>query len=111
MEDAAAAATSILRRLPPTQVEKGLAGLARLVPDEQLMDQLHQKADKPLHVATCARTNSAFLECEFNREGDSFRSPWSNEFQPQVENARRLPDNLRVLEVQANERFEEYRRL
>lgn len=111
MEDSATAAMNVLRRLPPTQVEKGLAGLARLLTDEQLVDQLHQKADKPLQVATCTKTNSPFLQCEFNREGDSFRSPWANEFQPPLAGASQLPEYLRQLEVQANVRFEEYRRL
>jgi len=111
MEDAAAACMRVLRRLPPTQVEKGLAGLGRLVEDQQLLDQCHQKADKPLTLAQCQETNSPFLQCEFNREGDSFRSPWSNRYQPPLEEATRLPDHLRQLEMQANERFEEYRRL
>ena len=111
MEDAAAACMRVLRRLPPTQVEKGLAGLGRLIEDQQLIDQCHQKADKPLTLAQCQETNSPFLQCEFNREGDSFRSPWSNRYQPPLPEAPRLPDHLRQLEVQANERFEEYRRL
>jgi capping protein beta len=53
---------------------------------------------------------------DFNRDGDSYRSPWSNEYHPPLSeersNAPFTPSaNLRSLEVHANQVWDVYRKL
>jgi len=54
------------------------------------------------------------LLCEYNRDGDSYRSPWSNRYFPLPEGAeaRFYPNpRLRQLEVEMNDAFDQYREL
>lgn len=53
-------------------------------------------------------TNPAkpFLKHEYNRDGDSYRSPWSNNYFPASPEASFYPsDQLRQMEIKANEVF------
>lgn len=53
-----------------------------------------------------------FLKHEYNRDGDSYRSPWSNEFFPESPDALNYPsDQLLQLEQKANEMFAQYVKL
>eukprot|EP00968_Pinguiococcus_pyrenoidosus_P009745 scaffold754_cov248-Pinguiococcus_pyrenoidosus.AAC.61 len=47
------------------------SGLLNLVPDAT--DELLQRVDQPLEVATCTETGKAYLMCDYNRDGDSYR--------------------------------------
>lgn len=49
--------------------------------------------------------------CDYNRDGDSWRSPWSNEFEPPIEEGVTPSDRIRKMEVKANEAFDVYREL
>lgn len=47
-----------------------------------------------------------FLKCEYNRDGDSYRSPWSNKYFPQGSEDAVYPSNdLLSLEQKANDVF------
>ena len=60
---------------PPTgKIEQNLSGLINLLPEQT--DELLQRVDQPLEEATCPRTGRRFLLCDYNRDGDSYRSPW-----------------------------------
>jgi capping protein (actin filament) muscle Z-line, beta len=50
-----------------------------------------------------------FLKCEYNRDGDSYRSPWSNKYFPQASEDAVFPSNdLLALEQKSNEVFQRY---
>ena len=52
-----------------------------------------------------------YLLCDYNRDGDSYRSPWSNKYYPPLDDVFYPSDQLRALEVEANELFDIYREL
>ena len=85
----------------------------------------------------CRQTGREYLLCDYNRDGDSYRSPWSNEFDPPLDNAGGSgggggagsdggagadeaaaaaasgapTEKVRRMEVRANEAFDVYREL
>ena len=71
--DVIEASLSLMRRLPPNKVEQNLTGLTNLLPEET--DELLQRIDQPLQEATDAETGRKYLLCDYNRDGDSHRSP------------------------------------
>ena len=99
-----------MRRLPPQQVEENLNKLLDLVhPD--LVDDLLSAIDQPLKVRQCVQTGKDYLICDYNRDGDSYRSPWSNEYDPALPDGAMPSPALRKLEVAANDAFDTYREL
>ncbi|KAI9910685.1 hypothetical protein PsorP6_010986 [Peronosclerospora sorghi] len=112
--DAEAGMTSclnLMRRMPPSDVERNLYDLTRLVPS--LADELYQRVDQPLQVGVDPANGRKYLLCDYNRDGDTYRSPWTNAYDPPVpDGAGFYPsEKLRELEVQANELFDAYREL
>jgi len=65
-------ALNLMRRMPPSSVENSLAGLIELAPD--LTDDLLKHVDQPLKVKKDTVKNQEFVLCDYNRDGDSFRS-------------------------------------
>jgi len=51
------------------------------------------------------------LICDYNRDGDSYRSPWSNKYDPPFPDGCLPSDRIRELEVIANNAFDAYREL
>lgn len=49
-----------------------------------------------------------FIESEYNKDGDSFRSPWSNKYFPPKESNKLLPNELRELEQRVNQLIKTY---
>lgn len=97
-----------MRRMPPANVEDNLAGLIDLVPD--LMEQLLSAVDQPLRIESGGGRD--YLLCDYNRDGDSYRSPWSNEYYPPLDYKGTSPSaKLREFEIQANNVFDVYRDL
>ena len=43
--------------------------------------------------------NKDYLLCDYNRDGDSYRSPWSNEYDPPIEDGSIPSDRIRNFEV------------
>jgi capping protein beta len=64
---------------------------------------------QPLKAMKCPDTNKPFIVCDYNRDGDSFRSPWSNKYTPPLDDGIVPPENLRRLEIAANDAFDQYR--
>eukprot|EP00966_Prymnesium_polylepis_P188464 4367261-Prymnesium_polylepis.1 len=121
------AALDLVRRMPPARIEQTLEGvrcawqraaelattgraglrlliscgaflsseLVDLVPD--LTDDLLNTIDQPLQLAKDAQGN-AYLNCDYNRDGDSYRSPWTNAYDPPIDDGVVPPANLRQLE-------------
>lgn len=109
-------AMDLMRRLPPQNIEINVANLIDLCQDDEedfddftgdLLSSIHQ----PLLVKVCPETNKEYLASDYNRDLDSYRSPWSNKFDPPLQDATYPSEQLRKLEVQANEAFDVYRDL
>lgn len=114
------ASLDLLRRLHPKQVSQNLNNICTLIQNEagneELTQDLLSAVDTPLKVSKCGATGKEYLSCDYNRDGDSYRSPWSNKYYPQISgDEEELPpypsDLLRQLEVKANESFDVYRDL
>eukprot|EP00697_Spironema_sp_BW2_P003592 gnl/Spiro4/14788_TR7971_c0_g1_i1.p1 gnl/Spiro4/14788_TR7971_c0_g1~~gnl/Spiro4/14788_TR7971_c0_g1_i1.p1 ORF type:complete len:293 (+),score=60.77 gnl/Spiro4/14788_TR7971_c0_g1_i1:57-881(+) len=104
------AALNLVRRLPPADIKRNLQGIIELgiAHDPHLEDTLLQDVDQPLATMHDPVAGKDFLKCEFNRDFDSFRSPWTNQYFPAY--AGILPsDELRRVEEQLNHVFDSYR--
>jgi len=102
------AALDLVRRMPPARIEETLEELVDLVPD--LTDDLLNTIDQPLQAAKDTQGNT-YLNCDYNRDGDSYRSPWTNTYDPPIEDGVLPPPALRSLEVAANDLFNSYREM
>ena len=98
-----------MRRLPPNKIEQNLSGLLNLIPEET--DELLQRIDQPLTEDIDKASGRRFLLCDYNRDGDSYRSPWSNTYHPPLDDGFLPSEKLRTMEVEANELFDAYREL
>ncbi len=99
-----------MRRMAPSTIENSLAGLCELLPN--IVDDLLNNVDQPLQLGQDERAGKKFICCDYNRDGDSFRSPWSNAYYPEAEEGYILPSKaLRALEVDANAICDVYRKL
>ncbi|XP_018429593.1 PREDICTED: F-actin-capping protein subunit beta [Nanorana parkeri] len=84
-------ALDLMRRLPPQQIEKNLSDLIDLVPN--LCEDLLSSVDQPLKIARDKVVGKDYLLCDYNRDGDSYRSPWSNKYDPPLEDGA-MPSTL-----------------
>ncbi|KAJ1928530.1 F-actin-capping protein subunit beta [Tieghemiomyces parasiticus] len=109
MADPIDCALDLMRRLPPQDIEENLANLLEIAPD--LTDELLSAVDQPLRIQKCPATGKDYIACDYNRDGDSYRSPWSDEYDPALEDGNRPPPAIRELEVVANDAFNTYRDL
>lgn len=109
------AALDLLRRLDPTKVKTNLQNLISLEPS--LAEDLLSSIDLPLTIKQDTKaSNREFLCCDYNRDMDSHRSPWSNDYYPQLsaEDLAESPfpsEKLRELEIICNDSFDVYRDL
>lgn len=109
------AALDLLRRLNPTTLQENLNNLIEVQPN--LAQDLLSSVDVPLSTQKdSADSNREYLCCDYNRDIDSFRSPWSNTYYPEL-SPKDLQDSafpsapLRKLEILANDSFDVYRDL
>ncbi|KAL4455722.1 hypothetical protein ABPG74_003132 [Tetrahymena malaccensis] len=106
------AALSLIRRLPPQKIHYNATAVSNLIDDQA--DEFLQKIDQPLEIGICSVTQREFIKCEFNRDGNSYRSPYSNVYHPPFEDGEDgvVPmQDTRDLEIKANELFLEYQKL
>ncbi|KAL4252580.1 F-actin-capping protein subunit beta [Abortiporus biennis] len=109
MADLVDSMLDLMRRLPPTNVEDNVSALVAMCPD--YADDLLGSVDQPLKVMTDRTTGKEFLACDYNRDGESYRSPWSNEYDPPLDDGTIPSPRLRKLEITANEAFDTYREM
>ncbi len=102
------AALDLMRRLPPSDLTTNFSQLVSLVPE--LEEELLAAVDQPLKVANDS-TGRAYLICEYNRDDASWRSPWTNTYDPIINDAAFPSAKLRELEIIANDAFDTYREL
>eukprot|EP01061_Rhynchopus_euleeides_P021534 TRINITY_DN35112_c0_g1_i1.p1 TRINITY_DN35112_c0_g1~~TRINITY_DN35112_c0_g1_i1.p1 ORF type:complete len:289 (+),score=124.42 TRINITY_DN35112_c0_g1_i1:71-868(+) len=100
------ATRELLKRMPTAKLGQCLAGICKLQPD--IMEDVLEEFDQPLKTMACEETGRDFIISDHNRDGDSFRSPFSNKFQPPCEGAVALSGRLRQMEVTANSLFSSY---
>ncbi|EDO15395.1 hypothetical protein Kpol_1063p5 [Vanderwaltozyma polyspora DSM 70294] len=114
-EEAFDAALDLLRRLDPTHIQKHLLNLIELEPS--LAEDLLSSTDTPLSVQRDPKSSQReYLCCDYNRDIDSYRSPWSNDYYPPLADADLVESpfpsgSLRKLEIIANDSFDIYRDL
>ena len=112
----------LLRRLPPAKIQHNLDAIVNLIP--AYADDLYSSVDQPLRVKVDDSQDGRgreFLCCDYNRDGDSWRSCISNTYHPPIlpdpdestsaEPGTRPSPALRQLEVKANDAFATYSRL
>jgi capping protein beta len=102
-------ALNLMRRMPPSSIENSLAGLIELVPD--LTEDLLNHVDQPLKIQKDTKAGRDFILCDYNRDGDSYRSPWSNTYFPPQDEGFLPSQQLRKMEIEANDIFDTYRKL
>ncbi len=101
----------LYKLLCPKNSENNFNVISELIyEDDENLSIFTQKAEVP---STICRDDprGAFLCCEFNRDGDSYRSPISNTYFPVPEDAndlKQLPEKLRNLELKFNKIFQSY---
>jgi capping protein beta len=100
----------LLRRLPPHRINENLETLITLCPS--LAEELISSVDQPSVVKVDGSAQQReYLCCDYNRDGDSYRSPWSSVYDPPLDDGTQPPQRLRELEIRANEAFNTYRQL
>ncbi|KAK4047076.1 F-actin-capping protein subunit beta [Microbotryomycetes sp. JL201] len=104
--DAIAASLDLFRRLPPHKVAENLEELCRVFPE--YADDLLGAVDQPLKVLT-DKQGRQYLACDYNRDGDSYRSPWTNDYDPPLADGTQPSAKLRELEESINDAFDVYR--
>ncbi|ELW68550.1 F-actin-capping protein subunit beta [Tupaia chinensis] len=114
-------ALDLMRRLPPQQIEKNLSDLIDL---ESIVGAASQEADvasistvqhHPTNTGGPASTIRGTVAhtaqpCPEERRPHG-RSPWSNKYDPPLEDGAMPSARLRKLEVEANNAFDQYRDL
>jgi capping protein beta len=79
------------------------------VPD--ICEDLLSSVDQPLKVVRDETEGKDFLICDYNRDGDSHRSPYSNTYFPPLDDGTVPSDKIRQIEMQANDAFDKYRQM
>jgi len=106
------AALSMLKRLPPQDMDENLTNFARIAPHLEQALPLH--VGRPLRIDFDPEQNRYFVVCDYNADasGTRYRSPWSNKYFPSAPNEDeelyRPPGRFRKLEEVFNEVFEAY---
>ncbi|KAF2858353.1 F-actin capping protein, beta subunit [Piedraia hortae CBS 480.64] len=113
MADPFDAALDLLRRLPPSRTSETLTKIISLRPE--LEEDLLSSVDVSLTSQRCTKTGRDYLCCDYNRDGTSYRSPWSNEFEPPLPDADdddlKPSGRIRRMEESLNSAIDVYREL
>ena len=106
------AVLNLMRRMPTQNFSTSLAAVSIIAPD--ISYDILQDLDEPLRTARDSITGKQFILCDYNRDGDDYRSPHSNKyFDPETgeqSDSDFLPSpELRLIEQDANVIFDTYR--
>ncbi|KAH9466338.1 hypothetical protein MJO28_001054 [Puccinia striiformis f. sp. tritici] len=99
----------LMRRLPPEKIDSNLQSLLFVLPE--YTDDLLTSIDLPLKIQVDPSSGREFLNCDYNRDQDSYRSPWSNEYDPPLADGTSPGPKLRKLEMLLNDGFDVYREM
>lgn len=105
-------ALNLLRRMPINLTTKTLSAIHSVQPD--IMDDLLPDVDEPLRIYRDGATGKDYVICDYNRDGEAYRSPHSNKYfladGTQDRDSDFFPsDQHRQLEIEANSLFDNYR--
>ncbi|VDN13317.1 unnamed protein product [Dibothriocephalus latus] len=95
--------------MPPQKFEHVLQSVIDIAPD--ITESLLALVDVPMKIKRDAAAGRDYLLSEFNRDNDSFRSPWTNTYDPPCEDAVYPSERLRQIEIDANNAFDQYREM
>ncbi|OHS99344.1 F-actin-capping protein subunit beta [Tritrichomonas foetus] len=101
------AGRDLLRHVDPKHVEDRMYDIIHIEPS--VTESLLETVDVPLKVGT-DEFGIRYIQCDYNRDGDSFRSPKTNKYYPPLKDGLQLPENLREMEIMANKGFSTYLR-
>ena len=94
--------------MPIVNIDKNIDGISTVIYDnDDLLNEFLQKVDNRIDVCN-DDAKGPFLKCEQNRDGDSYRSPWSNQYFPPTQDAKYPSKELRTLEEKLNTMFKYY---
>ncbi len=97
----------ICQKLPPNLTSQYLSKISPTFINNESKRDISKYLLTPL-VINESDSLGYFLNSDFNKDGDSFRSPWSNEYFPNNEGHRILSNELRELEKHLNKLFKIY---
>jgi capping protein beta len=101
------AARDLLRHTDPKDVDDRIFEVIKL--NTSVTEDILAQTDVPLKTAADSAGNQYIL-CDYNRDSDSYRSPFTNAYLPALPKGILLPDDLREMEVMANHGFQSYLR-
>lgn len=94
--------------LPVNQIDKNIDGISSLIySNDDLLNEFVQKADNRTSICNDDQAGP-FIKCEQNRDGDSYRSPHSNKYYPNISDGTYPSSELRKLEEKLNFIFKLY---
>ncbi len=74
------------------------------------MQEFVKSVEQPLEICK-DDTAGDFIKCTYNYDNDSYRSPWSNKFFPELEEPHYPANEFRELEIKFNKIFSLYKKL
>ena len=94
--------------LPIIDIDKNIDAISSVIyENDDLLNEFLQKVDNRTKVCK-DDPKGEFIMCEQNRDGDSYRSPYSNRYFPQTDDAKYPCAELRALEETLNKMFKLY---
>ena len=98
----------LIRKLPVSKIDDNITAISNLIyDDDDLLNEYLQKVDNRIEICQ-EDMMGEFLKCEYNRDGDSYRSPITNKYLPATEDAKYPSKELRELEIKLNKIFALY---
>lgn len=98
--------------MPMIDMDKNIEAISSAIyENDDLLNEFLQKVDSRMKVCT-EDLKGNFIQCEQNRDGDSYRSPFSNKYFPPAEADAKYPSPpLRKLEEKLNKMFQIYAKM
>lgn len=94
--------------LPISQIDKNIDAISTVIyENDDLLNEFLQKVDNRTTVSQ-EDPKGDFIKCEQNRDGDSYRSPISNQYFPPTDDGKYPSPKLRDLEEKLNKMFHQY---
>lgn len=89
-------------------IDKNIDGISSIIYEQDdLLNEFLQKIDDRLTISN-QDPKGAFIKCEYNRDKDSYRSPFSNTYYPSLSDCQYPSEDLRILEKYLNSSFKIY---
>ena len=103
------AAHNLLRHVPPKEVEDRMYDVIKMNPD--VAEDLLVTTDIQFQTEICPEAHRPFIKCDFNRDWNSYRSPFTSKYVPDYEEGVQPPEKLREMEKIAMKGLEQYKLL